>query len=74
MTDDRNTKCVCTTCGGRYTVQNRSTHRKTRKHLTAVLDNNLFDKKLIEFEDAIIKCLEMQSKFLQMIKDGHIVL
>jgi hypothetical protein len=67
MTDDRNTKCVCTTCGGRYTKQNKSTHRKTRKHRNAVLDNNLFDKKLIEFEDAITKCLEM-------LKNGQIIL
>lgn len=65
MTDDRNTKCVCTTCGGRYTKQNKSTHRKTRKHRTAVLDNNVFNERLIEFEDAIIKCL-------QIIKNGDI--
>ncbi len=67
MTDDRNTKCVCTTCGGKYTKQNKSTHRKTKKHRTAVLDNTVFNERLIEFEDAIIKCLEM-------IKNGNIVM
>jgi S-adenosylhomocysteine hydrolase len=74
MTDNRNSKCVCTTCGGRYTVQNRATHRKTKKHLTAVLDNNIFEKHLMEFEQTITKFVDMQSKFLQMVKDGHIVL
>jgi hypothetical protein len=67
MTDNRNTKCVCTTCGGKYTVQNRSTHRKTRKHMTAVLDNNVFDKRLEEFEQTI-------NKFVEMVKNGDIVL
>ncbi len=67
MTDDRNTKCVCTTCGGKYTKQNRSTHRKTKKHRTAVLDNNVFNERLVEFEDAIIK-------FLEILKNGDTIL
>ena len=67
MTNDRNTKCVCSTCGGKYTKQNKATHKKTKKHISAVLDSDVFEKKLVEFEHAI-------TVFLELIKNGDIVL
>jgi hypothetical protein len=67
MTNDRNKKYVCSTCGGKYTRQNKATHKKTKKHISAVLDSDVFDKKLVEFEHAI-------TVFLELIKNGDIVL
>ena len=34
--EHQNTKCVCPTCGGKYTLANKAKHDKTKKHQIAI--------------------------------------